>query len=66
MQEAQAAHVERQAGYKRKLAEVDQQTAAILADTKHKVMAMRRKAGKMSSLAKILQPFNIGNSSPSI
>ena len=66
LQEAQAAHVKRQAGHKRKLAKVDQQATAILADTEHKVKRMRRKAGKMSSLAKILQPFTQGKRSPSI
>ena len=64
MQKTQAAQIKRQAGHKRKLAEVDQQAASILADTEAKVKRMRQKASKMSSLAKIVQPFT-GRSSPS-
>lgn len=64
-QEAQAAHARRQAGQKRKLAEVDQQAAGILAETEAKVKRMRKKAGKMSGLAKILQPFALGKGLPS-
>ncbi len=65
MQEAQAAQTKRQAGHKRKLAEVNQQAASIIAETEARVKRVRKKAGKMSSLAKILQPFTKERSTPS-
>ena len=66
VQEAQAAQTKRQIGHKRKLAEVSQQAASILAETEARVKRVRKKAGKMSNLAKILQPFTKESSSPSV
>ena len=65
VQKAQAAQIKRQAGHKRKLAGVNQQAASVIAETDAKVKRVRKKAGKMNSLAKILQPFTKERSSPS-
>lgn len=66
LQDAQTAQTKRQAGHKRKLAEMDQQATGIIAETEAKVKRMCKKAGRMSSLAKILQPFTQARSSPLI
>ena len=57
MQEAQAAQRKRAAAHKRQLAELEQHTAQIMAATEAKIKALRKKAGKMTSLARVLQPF---------
>ena len=65
VQEAQAAQTKRQAGHKRKLAEVNQQAASVIFETEARVKRVRKKAGKMSNLAKILQPFTKERDTPS-
>ncbi|CAL8466598.1 g6134 [Coccomyxa elongata] len=57
LKEAQLAQRKRAAADKRALAEVEQRTAAMLAATEAKVKSLRKKAGKMSGLARVLQPF---------
>lgn len=56
-QDAQAAQRKRAAAHKRQLAEVEQRTVQIMAATEVKIKALRKKAGKMTSLARVLQPF---------
>jgi hypothetical protein len=53
----QAKQCKRQADHKRRLAEADQAAAMLVAQAQAKISAVRRKAGKMSSLARILQPY---------
>ena len=64
LQEAQAAQTKRQAGHKRKQAKVNEETAGILAEAEAKVKRVRTKAGTLSSLAKLLQPFAFGRGLP--
>lgn len=57
IQEMQAKQQKRQAAHKRRMAEVDQLSHAITADAEAKIRAVRKKASRMSSLARVLQPF---------
>ena len=64
LKEAQAAQTKRQAGHKRKQARVDEEAVGILRETEAKVKRARMKAGMMSSLAKVLQPFALDKGLP--
>ncbi|KAK9916273.1 hypothetical protein WJX75_000793 [Coccomyxa subellipsoidea] len=68
LKDAQAAQRKRAAAHKRQLAEVEQRTAQIMAATEAKIKELRKKAGKMTSLARVLQPFAKAQtcSSPSV
>jgi hypothetical protein len=53
----QAKQRKRQTSHKSRLAEVERQATAIMADAEARIKVVRKKAGKMSSLARVLQPF---------
>ncbi len=57
LQEVQLAQRKRAAAHKQALSEVEQRIAAVVAATETKVKSLRKKAGKMSGLARVLQPF---------
>ena len=57
MQQLQGELVERAAGVKRKISELQEWTSALLLSTEQKSRKIARRAKKLPELAKLLQPF---------